>query len=262
MYNSLRAGASNFAAGIQLLNASATFVNISLDSNEKLLEIIQSMESIATKANKGNVYASTARRYRTEIDDLARTFDKLIDDATDGENNFFDPTELEGTLVRSGLDPKKVNELAVSLRKFSAPTETSVSSAGVVSTDGNPVPLADFQRALRAVVFDDDAPTDDKSGFFSKVRRELQDIRLKLETNIRELKGTTKLIGDNITLVRAAGFAFLDVSNEMTGAESAEDIAEQLRAKIRGSASAVLTQARNLEPIMVAGLAALSEPKG
>jgi hypothetical protein len=246
---------------MQLLNASASFVNISLDSNEKLLELVSSMETIAEKANKGNVYASTARRYRTEIDDLARKFDEAITEATDGEQDFFDPTELEGSLVQAGLDPKKVSELAVALRKFSSPAETTVGSDGSVSTNGNPVPLAEFQRALRSVVFDDTDPTEDKSGFFSKIKKELQDIRIKLTTNISALKGTAKLIGDNMTLVRAAGFAFLDVSNEMNGSESADQIAEQLRARIRGSAGAVITQAQNLEPIMVAGLAALSTPK-
>jgi hypothetical protein len=259
LYNSLRAGASNFAAGMQLLNSSASFVNISLDSNEKLLEMVNKMQAIATKANKGNVAASDARQYRREFDALASDFDKQIDLATDGELDFFDPTELEASLVRAGLDKKKVGELAVALKKFSSPAETTVASDGSVSQDGNPVPLAEFQRALKAAIFNEDEPTDDRSGFFRKVKDELQDIQIKLQGNIKALKDTRQLIGDNMTLVRAAGFAFLDVSNEMTGTESAEQIAEQLRSRIRSTASSVLKQLNNLEPIMVAGLAALSE---
>jgi hypothetical protein len=261
LYNSLRSGASNFAAGIQLLAAGSTFVNISLDSNEKMLEMVQRMETMANKANKGNVSASEARQYRDEFLKIYDKFDKTIEAATEGENNFFDTVQMEDALVRAGLDKKKVSELAVALRKFQSPTETSVSSSGEVSSDGNPVPLADIQRALKSAVIDPDDPTDDRSGFFSKVRKELQDIRIKLETNVKALKGTTKLIEDNMTLVRAAGFAFLDVSNEMTGNESAEAIAEDLRSRIRTTAGSVLTQSKNLEPIMVAGLAALSEKK-
>jgi soluble cytochrome b562 len=259
LYNSLRTGASNFAAGIQLLAASATFVNISLDGNEKLLEMVKKMESMANKANKGNVSSSEARQYRDEFVKLYGEVDDTIKAATEGENDFFDTVQMEDVLVRSGLDQKKVGELATALRKFQSPTETSVSSSGEVSSDGNPVPIADIQKALKSAVVDPDDPTDDRSGFFSKVRKELQDIRIKLETNVKALKGTTKLIEDNMTLVRAAGFAFLDVSNEMTGAESAEKIAEDLRARIRTNAAAVLTQSKNLEPIMVAGLAALSQ---
>lgn len=259
LYNSLRTGASNFAAGIQLLAASATFVNISLDGNEKMLEMVQKMETMANKANKGNVSASEARQYRNEFLKLYDDVDETIKAATEGDNNFFDTVQMEDALVRAGLDQKKVGELAIALRKFQSPTDTSISSTGEVSTQGNPVPIADIQRALKAAVVDPDDATDDRSGFFSKVRKELQDIRLKLETNVKALKGTTKLIEDNMTLVRAAGFAFLEVSNEMTGTESAEKIAEELRARIRTDAAAVLTQSKNLEPIMVAGLAALSQ---
>lgn len=259
LYNSLRTGASNFAAGIQLLSASASFVNISLDSNERLLEIVQKMESMSNKANKGNVSASEAAQYRRDFTDLNDDVEDIIKTATEGKENYFDTVVMEDVLVRAGLDKRKVTELATALNKFHSPTETSVSSAGEISKDGNPVPIVDIQKAIKSAVVDPD-DTDDKSGFFTKVRKELQDIRLQLETNIRALKDTSKLVGDNITLVRAAGFAFLDVSNEMTGSESAEVIAEDLRARIRANAgTAALTQTKNLEPIMVAGLAALSE---
>ncbi len=224
-----------------------------------MLEMVKKMESMTNKANKGNVSASEARQYREEFVKLYGEVDDTIKAATEGENNYFDTVQMEDVLVRAGLDQKKVGELAVALRKFQSPTDTSVSSSGEVSSDGNPVPIADIQKALKSAVVDPDDPTDDRSGFFSKVRKELQDIRIKLETNVKVLKDTTKLIGDNMTLVRAAGFAFLDVSNEMTGAESAEKIAEELRARISANAAAVLTQSKNLEPIMVAGLAAISQ---
>jgi hypothetical protein len=259
LYNSLRSGASNFAAGMQLLNASATFINLALDSQEKLLELTDKMQAIATKANKGNVSGSDARQYRTEFDALAKDFDDQIDEATSGEIDFFDPTELESSLLRAGLDRERVDELGSALRKLSSPAEASVGADGTISNNGNPVPLAEFQKALKSAIFDEDDPSDDRSGFFRKVKDALQDIQIKLQTNIKALKTTTKLVGDNMTLVRAAGFAFLEVSNDMTGAETAEQIAEQLRSRIRSSAAAVLAQANNLEPIMVAGLAALSE---
>lgn len=258
LYNSLRTGASNFAAGIQLLNGSATFINISLDSNERMLEMVTKMETIANKANKGNVTASEAAQYRRDFLDLNTKIEDLIKAATGGKENYFDTVAMEDVLVRAGLDKKKVSELATTLNKFQSPTETSVDSQGQVASDGNPVPIADIQRALKAAVVDPD-DTDDKSGFFSKARKQLQDVKRKLETNIKALKDTTKLVGENIKLVRAAGFAFLDVSNAMTGSESADAIAEELRTRIRANAGPALSQTKNLEPIMVAGLAALSQ---
>jgi len=259
LYNSLRVGAQNFAASIQLLNGSATFVNLSLDTTEKLLEMVTKLETLATKANKGNISGTAAKQLRAEFDLIAGNFDKTIDVATDDERDIFDIEQLKGVLGQAGLDPAKVSELALALKRFTHPAEPTVGSDGSVVSEGNPVPLEDFQRALRAAIVDPDDPTDERSGFFGKVKTKLKDIRIQLETNIKALKDTTKLIGDNMTLARAAGFAFLDVSNEMTGSESAEDIAEQIRQRIRGTARSVLGQAHNLEPIMVAGLAALSE---
>jgi hypothetical protein len=130
---------------------------------------------------------------------------------------------------------------------------------GQVVSDGNPVPLAEFQRALRSAIVDPDDPTDDRSGFFGRIKKDLQDIKLKLEGNISALKDTAKLVGENIKLARAAGLAFLEVSDQMTGLESAEEIASQIRDKIRSAARPSLAEAHNLEPILVAGLAALGE---
>ncbi len=261
LYNSLRSGAQNFAAGIQLLNSSATFVNLSLDTTERLLDIIKQLETIASKANKGNISGSSAKQMRDEFEKMAKGFDKLIDGATQEDTDLFDVEQLQGVLTSAGLDPEKVSELALALKRFTHPAEATIGEDGVVSSNGNPVPLADFQRALRAAIVDPDDPTDDRSGFFGRVKSKISDIRIQLETNLKALKDTTTLIGDNISLARAAGFAFLDVSNEMTGRESAEAIAEQLRQKIRASARPLLGQAHNLEPVLVAGMAAVSVKK-
>jgi hypothetical protein len=261
LYNSLRTGARNFAAGIQLLNSSATFVNLSLDTTDRLLEMVKQLETIALKANKGNISSSTAREMRADFDKLAKGFDTLIEGAAKDDIDLFDVDRLQAVLSNAGLDPEKVGELALALKRFTHPAEPAIGADGEVMSTGNPVPLTDFQRALRAAIVDPDDPSDDRSGFFGKVKTTLKDIRLQLETNLKALKDTTTLIGDNITLARAAGFAFLEVSNEMTGAESAETITEQLRQKIRSSARSAISQAHNLEPILVAGTSSLTKNK-
>jgi hypothetical protein len=258
LYNSLRTGARNFAAGMQMLSAGASFVNVSLDSNERMLEIVSKLEEIATKANRGNLSATNARRFRQEIDTLTGDFEKVIDAASDGPDDFLDVSQLEDVLVRGGLDSKKVRELALSLKRFSHPGEASLESDGTVSTDGNPIPLSDFQRMLRAAIFDDDEPGDDKAGFFARIKGDLKDIRVKLEGNIEALKATRELVGANLNLARSAGLAFLEVSDEMSGFESPEQIAEEIRLKIRRGAAGALAQVNNLEPIMVAGYLAVS----
>jgi hypothetical protein len=259
LYTSLRVGAKNFAAGYQLLNQGASFLNVSLDTNERLLGVVQSIQQMIDKANRGNLSASTARQDRLKIDELTKDFDRIVDGAREQKMDPLNTQFMEDTLVRAGLDKEKISELANLLKKIASPTESSIAADGTVSSDGNPIPLTDIQRQLRGAVLDEDDPTDDKSGFFTKVKTKLRDVQLKLETNIKAIKGTIDFVKDNMAVARVAGLAFLDASNDLKGNESAEAVAEVLRSRIRSGSGSALGQAHNLASVMVAGLAALGE---
>jgi hypothetical protein len=211
------------------------------------------------KANRGNLSASTARQDRLKIDELTKDFDRIVDGAREQKMDPLNTQFMEDTLVRAGLDKEKISELANLLKKIASPTESSIAADGTVSSDGNPIPLTDIQRQLRGAVLDEDDPTDDKSGFFTKVKTKLRDVQLKLETNIKAIKGTIDFVKDNMAVARVAGLAFLDASNDLKGNESAEAVAEVLRSRIRSGSGSALGQAHNLASVMVAGLAALGE---
>lgn len=261
LYTSLRAGARNFAAGYQLLNQGVSFLNVSLDTNERLLGVVQSIQEMIDSANRGNLSASTARQDRLKIDQLAKDFDRIVDAARAEKMDPLDTQSMEDTLVKAGLDKEKISDLASMLKKITSPTESSIASDGTVTSDGNPIPLADIQRQLRAAVFDEDEPGDDKSGFFTKIKKKLRDVQIQLETNVKAIKSTIGFVKDNMAVARVAGLAFLDASNDLKGTESAEAVAEALRGKIRSTSGSALGQAHNLESVMVAGLAALGENK-
>jgi hypothetical protein len=261
LYTSLRTGARNFAAGYQLLSQGSTFLNVSLDTNERLLDVVKSIQQMVDKANRGNLSASEAKQDRRKIDQLSRDFDGIVDAARAEKVDPLDTQSMEDTLVRAGLDKEKISDLANLLKKISSPTESSIAADGTVTSDGNPIPLDEIQRQLRAAVFDEDEPTDDKSGFFTKVKAKLRDVQLSLERNVKAIKGTINFVKENMAVARVAGLAFLDASNDLKGTESADAIAEVLRGKIRAGSGSALGQAHNLESVMVAGLAALGEQK-
>ena len=223
LYTSLRVGARNFAAGYQLLNQGASFLNVSLDTTERLLGVVQSIQEMVDKANRGNLSASTARQDRLKIDELAGDFDEIVNAAREEKLDPLNTQSMEDTLVKAGLDTEKISDLASLLKKIASPTESSISSDGTVSSDGNPIPLDDIQRQLRAAVLDEDDPSDDKSGFFTKVKTKLRDVQLKLETNIKSIKATIDFVKDNMAVVRVAGLAFLEASNDLQGNESSEN---------------------------------------
>jgi hypothetical protein len=258
LYASLRSGAKHLAAGVQLLNSGISFVNVSLDLNEKLLSIVEDLKQIVDKANKGNISGTSARKYKSDFEALADKFDGIIAGSKQSEFNALDVSTLEDSLVRAGLDDKKISELATMLRRITQPNDAVVDAQGNVTADGNPIPSLDFERSLKAAIYDEDDPTDDKSGFFGRAKAKLKEVELRLQTNVKALNQTRDLVKDNLDLVRATGIAFFEVSNEMTGSESVDQILDTIRSRVRGSAPQVMGQVHNLDGVIVAGLASLN----
>jgi len=259
LYTSLRTGARSFSVGVQLLNRGISVINLSLDLNEKLLSIVGGIEKLVERANKGNLSASSSKEYRAKLDSLSRGFDAIMRGAEAAEKNPLDVKQLEATLVNAGLDKEKIGELAGMLKKITSPGATTTDSTGNVISDGSLIPVDDIRRQLQAAIFDEDDPSDDRSGFFARTKEKLRDVRLMLETNIKAVERTRDFVKVNLDLVRATGFALLDVSNSMTGRETPEQLAEQVRSSIRAAAPAALVQADNLNAIFVASLAQSSE---
>lgn len=89
---------------------------------------------------------------------------------------------------------------------------------------------------------------------------------------LNDLKALKKQIGDNekaidfalntmrknVQLTREAGLAFLEIADQITSESKAEDVARRLHTEILGNASAALSQAENLEPLVLAALNRLS----
>jgi hypothetical protein len=93
----------------------------------------------------------------------------------------------------------------------------------------------------------------------SSVINNLEAIRDRIDENQQKLNDAKDVIGTNLDLVRAAGIAFLDMSNQITGEPEARDVATELARRIRADAKSAVSQAGNLELIVVAALTAEGE---
>ena len=80
-------------------------------------------------------------------------------------------------------------------------------------------------------------------------------LKKQIKDNKKALDAGVEFIGKNIDLVRAAGLAFLKLSDQVTNEKDAVKVADSLRTEIQQNAPAALAQAENLEPIIVAALA-------
>jgi hypothetical protein len=87
-----------------------------------------------------------------------------------------------------------------------------------------------------------------------QVGAQLAAVGERIATNIEALENARSVIGQNLDLVRASGFAFLDISNEISGEEEASQVAGLLARRIREDAKGALSQAENLELMVVAAL--------
>ncbi|RIL09900.1 MAG: hypothetical protein DCC75_05525 [Proteobacteria bacterium] len=83
---------------------------------------------------------------------------------------------------------------------------------------------------------------------------DLKALKKQIESNISALDNAKEAIEANIDIVRAAGLAFLELSDQIASEEDAEEVAFKLQRLIRKNASKALSQAENLEPIVVAAL--------
>lgn len=84
---------------------------------------------------------------------------------------------------------------------------------------------------------------------------DLKGLKEQLEENLEALDSGVETIQNNINFIRAAGFAFLDVSGRIKDSDDADAVATEIRRKIRASTnSAAISEAHNLEPLIVAAL--------
>jgi hypothetical protein len=265
---SLRTGARNFAMGLQAINAGITYVQVSKQTNEQLLGVIDRLDLLLSKAAKGNLGSSTAKTMIKEFQDLGRTFQQTIKDAKVRDSDILDPNDLSAQLAKSGLDPEKIDTLSKTFAKLTSLTKTTVDENGEVTSAATLIPVSSFTNAVRRAVAEFESGIDSDpnaseleqyAGTFRRIRDELKGARGKLEQNIKALDLTLDVLGKNVQLARATGLAMLELSQSVRGNESPEDVAERLRQQITSSVPAALSQSNNLSAIMVAGLTMVGE---
>lgn len=88
-----------------------------------------------------------------------------------------------------------------------------------------------------------------------RMLHDLKALKSQLTDNLEAVDYATDVISKNIDLVRAAGFAFLDLSSTISSDDEADQVAARLREEIRKNAPAALAQAENLQNLAVAALA-------
>lgn len=262
---SLRLGARNFSYGLQALNVAISYVNVSHSIHERMGGLVDKMITLVEKAGKPGTGFQSERRYQRDFHDLAGQFSDLVDQAKVAGEDVLDMDTLTKHLASAGLSPSNNSDMADLFSHLTSLTKSHVDSiTGETVSDSTSIPVDIFDSAVRRAKSaiaggDESSPT-----FFSTVLKDLKSLKSGIDVNVKYLEKTTELIGKNMTLVRAAGLAFLDESDQIKGTEKADAVVSDLQNKIRQNAQTALSQAGNLQSIVVAGvtLVAASSSKG
>lgn len=263
----LRVGARTFATAVQGLNTAITFLNTSKATLQSLGKLTGKLSELAERASQST--ASSQERYQADLEfrKLATEFKQVIDQAKLGDREFLTLEGISDYLTTVGLDKEESQSIAALFDRFRVPAEDDSLASQEAQAD-RPVRIPASAYSATAAftveyeqIFDEEVTIRNRPNAF-KVLADLEALQTQIDDNIKVLDSGVELIGKNIDLVRAAGFAFLELSDQISDDADAAQVASELRKKINRDAPAALAQAENLQAIVVAALALDPEKLG
>lgn len=255
----LRVGARTFASAVQTLNSGIAVLNASEGSLQILTNITEEMLSLAEQASSSSTQTQTRRRLNLEFKELIFAFQDAIETTAEGEVDFLESQDIAQVLTNIGLDPEESSEIGELFRQLVLSDDDELLVDQDIQGAGQaPMPNAltarRSQSAAERSLFDPATNILTRESAF-EVLHDLKALKGQLDTNQEVVQKLQQKISLNLDLVRAAGLSFLSASEQITSIDDATSIAKRLRSEIRRDAAAALSQAENLEPIVVAALA-------
>lgn len=255
----LRIGARTFGTAIQGLNTAITFLNTSKGTLEGLGELTEKMIVLAERASASTSSTQDRRDADLEFQRLGDEFKRTVNNAKLGEREFLTVDGISEFLKVVGLDEENSTTISDVFKKFKVPSEDDTLASDEAQ---GPRPVEIPAQAYSATaaftvdyekVFDDEVTINTRPNAY-KVLADLNALKDQITGNMKALDNGIEVIGKNIDLVRSAGLAFLELSEQITTEDDADAVAKQLNRMIKADAPAALSQAENLESIVVAAL--------
>ena len=261
----LRTGAKLMWNAIQNLNSVIAVLNISEDSLNKLEEITGEVIDLAKKATEAGSGSQARQKLSMEFQSFGGRFFEIVENAKIEKKDYLTTKGLSEILTAAGLDEASSQSIEDLFSEFQV-----IDDVGSLA--------ADEIKGRRPVKIPPSAYTTTGGGTVSKQSKEydsvfdttrslrtmpdayrlLSDVTAlhdQIQKNKEAILNAKEIVGKNVDLVRATGLAFLDISETITDEKDAEKVAQDLRDKIRMDAKSALSQAENLDSIIVAALA-------
>lgn len=273
----LRLGAQVFAGSIGGLNSLIGFVNLADNALDKLGDITDEMITLTDRASSVSASSQERRRLNSRFRKLIKEFEGVTEDAQFAERDLLKLPDLKSVFNTLGFDETESQSVSEVFSEFhTVPADEDELLASEKAKGRRPIPVpADAYRIetpsgtkiLGKVttefdsLFSSQRNLDTRASAY-KLGHDLRALKEQISDNKDALATTATFIEENIALVRAAGFAFLDLSQTISDAASASEVARALRKEIRKAPVQALNQLENLEPLAVAALSLDSEADG
>lgn len=273
----LRLGAQVFAGSVQGLNSLIGFVNLADNALDQLDDITDEMISLTDRASSVDASSQDRRKLNSRFRKLIKEFEDVTEEAQFAERDLLKLPELKAVFNTLGFDETESQSVSEVFSEFNiVQNDEDELLASEKAKGGRPIPVPADAYKIRTPsgtkilskvttefdsLFSSQRNLDTRASAY-KIGHDLRALKEQIDDNKDALATTTSFIGDNIDLVRAAGFAFLDLSQSITDDTAASQVARELRKEIRKAPIQALNQLENLEPLAVAALSLDEDSSG
>ncbi len=253
---SVRAGSKMYARALTGINFGVSVLNFAHSDLEKIHKLTSEIITVVENAASPNSSRADRAAAQRAMDEHGSTIKDMLRNSYFGKKNYLQKDVLADVLEDVGLIADKSETIKTAFDQFI----TLGKDATLADPDIKGVNSSIPREAGKADSVHDNEPlfggkrTLTKAADAYAVLDDLKAFQGQIANNIGALNGLSEVLEQNALLVRSTALAFLEIGETLTSETDANDVARKLQSMILKDARAALSQAENLEPLIVATL--------
>lgn len=234
------------AAGFQAVQGSTVALNSIGDSLDELISFAESAADPATGQEDRD-------RLVLSYQQIANELTRVVDGASNRDNNLLTKTGVTGVLNQISLNPDDLEELSGVLEQidsttsegdFFDPTRKAERPLSIPTNLPGSGDTTDYSSVL-----DGASALTSRRGALNLLA-DLKEVKKNLDTNKKAIENLSSYLSDARTLVRTVGLSLLDLSSLADNGATAEELSLSLQSKVRADARGALDQLESLGPLV------------
>lgn len=246
----LRLGVSILSKSVSTLSSLTTFLHVSTAALTELEKIVDSALLLSDKAADSSSSKSERRKLNTKFGKLGREFNSIVNNLDKEDNDPISLDSVTSLFKLAGLDPDEVSSIERIFSQFIVPQEDDKLASDEMTASAIRLPAAILGQSTDASQDTFDLELNSRS-VATVVNENLKALKEQITQNLETIDLGVKTIAYNIQAIQVIGTAMLNISNQITTVDEAENVVEDLKDAISkfGLSRKALNQLDNLESI-------------